>query len=946
MKPFIDQVAQAIFEKQIPLKKLTIVLPSQRAKKYFHRALYRTYKKPIFSPEIITMDRWVKESCELSILDSTRGLFKLYAIHQQLHPSEDKGLDEFIKWGRTLLSDFDEIDRYLIESKDLFKNLADIKEIENWSFNAEELTPAQERFMAFWDLLPEYYEAFNSQLKKEEITYMGGAYKIIAENIDLVFKKDRDRHFVFAGFNALSPAEISIIKQIEKMGRASIFMDTDAFYLRNPSHEAGTFIRHFMEELNVSKLPFERNALLTEKKEIEVINCAQSTGQAKVSATLLLNEIPVNERSETVVLLADERLAVPVIKNIPKTIEKTNITLGLPLKNTAIRSWVDLLFRVQENMQQFNTKSIYHKDLIRFIKHPLVIAFTTEEERKSLQGIEQNILSKNWLFIGLKSIKCSPRLKDLFLHFFTPWENELSMAIQRIRLMNVLLFEAIQHEKNAVERSIVFHFDQSIVKLQNVLEEFHPTIHLKTFKTLFNQHWINESIAYYGNPLEGLQVMGLLETRLLDFKNLIVIGLNDGRMPPNNPIQTLIPMDLRRYHKLPTPREKQGLFAHHFYRLLHTAERVWITHSSAEGNMGMDEPSRYIMQLELELARQNPGISFKKSFYTISDEQQDSTSIRVPKSSSVQERLEEYFEYGTSASAMRTFLNCPLDFYYRYVLGFGEEETVEEDIEASSFGSFIHETLEKLYQPFAKYDQDEQVLHNPPKPITEAVIEHMLTQSSGFLKSAFESHYQFNKEVLLGGKNYLSFEIADHLTKRFLQQEKKILKEAKGHFFLASVESKFERILTVDLPNGKEIHVKFKGFIDRIDQVNGETRILDYKSGKCTEENVHIKKPYRGASEAEQLMKIIQKEPYIFQLLIYNYLYFGKYQKYPQKTGIISLINVQNSPFFLRNELTDDIYSLMELFESALREIVLSVFNEDTTFEHNLSSLYCQYCEG
>lgn len=946
MNPFIDQVAQAIFDKQIPLNKLTIVLPSQRAKKYFQRALYRTYKKPVFSPEIVTMDRWVKESCGLSILDSTRGLFKLYSIHQQLHPSEDKGLDEFIKWGRTLLSDFDEIDRYLIQSKDLFKNLADIKEIENWSFNAEELSPAQKRFMAFWDLLPEYYEVFNAQLHKEKIIYMGGAYKILAENIDLVFKKDRDCHFVFAGFNALSPAEISIIKQIEKMGRASIFMDTDSFYLRNSSHEAGTFIRHFMEELGIPKPSFERNVLLTEKKEIEVINCAQSTGQAKVSATILRKEIPANERSETVVLLADERLAVPVIKNIPKTIEQTNITLGLPLKNTAIRSWVDLLFRVQENMQQFNTKSIYHKDLIRFIKHPLIIAFTNEEERKSLQQIEQNILSKNWLFIGLKSISCSPRLQEVFTRFFTPWNNDLTNAIKRIRQMNVHLFEAIQHEKNAIERSIVFHFDQSIVKLQNVLEEFHPKIHLKTFKTLFNQHWINESIAYYGNPLEGLQVMGLLETRLLDFKNLIVVGLNDGKMPPNNPIQTLIPMDLRKFHGLPTPREKQGLFAHHFYRLLHTAQRIWITHSSADGSMGMDEPSRYIMQLELELTRQNPNIAFKQSYYTISDEQQDSTSIRVPKSRSVQVRLQEYFEQGTSASALRTFLNCPLDFYYRYVLGFGEEETVEEDIEASSFGSFIHETLEKLYQPFAKYDQQESVLNDPPKAITVQNIEQMITQSSALLKSAFESHYQYNKEVLLGGKNYLSFEIADHLTKRFLLQEKKTLKETSGHFFLASVESKFERILTVNLPNGKEIHVKFKGFIDRIDQVNGETRILDYKSGKCTEENVLIKKPYRDTSESQQLMKVIQKEPYIFQLLIYNYLYFGKYKKYPQKTGIISLINVQQSPFFLKNELTDDMYSLMELFESALKEIVLTVFDEDKPFEHELNSIYCQYCEG
>jgi hypothetical protein len=826
----------------------------------------------------------------------------------------------------------------------LFRNLTDIKELENWSFDTEdELTPAQKRFMEFWDTLPKYYEAYNTLLEKEGETYMGKAYKTVATEINLVFQENKEAHFVFAGFNALSPAELQIMKQLERMGRAKIFIDADEFYLNDFEHEAGSFLRHLKTELQHPKMDFVGNNLATATKEINLINCAQPTGQAKVSATLLLDDIPINEQSETLVLLADEQLIVPVIKNIPNNIQQTNITLGLPLKHTAIRSWVDLIFKVQENFKQFKTRSIYHKDFIRFIKHPFVIAYISEEDQTELGKIELAILNNNWLFIHPNSLKCSEDFKALLKLSFKPWEDNHLETVQNLRSLNKLFYAQISTTTNAIEKSVLYHFDRSLVKLENVLEEFKPTINLNTFKTLFNQHWINESIAYYGNPLEGLQVMGLLETRLLDFKNIIIVGLNDGKMPPDNPIQTLIPMDLRRFHKMPTPREKQGLFAHHVYRLFHHAERVWITYSSADGDYGMDEPSRYIQQLKLELARINPSIQFKESFYTLSDEQQDSSAVSVPKTPAILERLDDYFLAKTSASALRTYMNCPLDFYYKYVLGFGEEDNVEEEIEASTFGSFIHNALETVYRPYAKYDREENEVVVQPKPVTSTAIEQMKTQLPDLLRKDFENHYQHNKEVLLTGKNYLSYEIANHLSLNFLKKEQSLLKKESGHFFIESLESSFERTLEIELEGlVKTIH--FKGIIDRIDRFGGEVRLLDYKTGKCDTSKVKVAPKRNANSDVEALIDNLNKSQYAFQLLMYNFLYFGKYQRYPQKTGIISLVNLKEGPFYLENTLTEDLPSLMKLFEEALIIIITEIYDKALPFEHDAKSLYCKYC--
>ncbi|WP_107037422.1 PD-(D/E)XK nuclease family protein [Brumimicrobium mesophilum] len=951
MSHFIDRIADHIFSEQIPLEHLTIVLPSQRAKKYLQRALFRAYGKPIFSPKIVTMNRWVQELSSLPIIEPTRALFKLYDVHLEVDKEEPQTLDEFFKWGKTLLSDFDEMDRYLIDSKDLFRNLADIKDIENWSFNSEEeLTEGQHRFMRFWDLLSDYHLQFNEKLKKDGECYMGMAYRNLATNIDVAFQEDKETQFIFAGFNALSPAEISIMKQLKNMGRGEIFVDADEYYLNDKNHEAGRFIRDLFSELKVKELSFVVDKIGKEKKKINIVNCAQPTGQAKVSATILHDQIPHDELSETLLLLADEKLVVPVMKNIPKNVEQTNITLGLPLKNTAIKSWVDMLFTVQEHYQQFNSKQIYHKDFVRFIKHPFITGYCNKVEMLAITKVEQTILSKNWTFIYSKQLKLGERISKLISLFFTPWKStDKEYSLEQIRTLNQTIYQGLDNDENAIERSILYHFDRSLVKLESVLAEFKPDLRLGTFKSLFNQHWVNESIAYYGNPLDGLQVMGLLETRLIDFKNMIVVGLNDGSMPPTNAIQTIIPMDLRKYHNLPTPREKQGLFAHHFYRLLHHVENCWITFSSADRDMGgVDEPSRYIMQLQLELSRVNPLIEFNNSDYTISNEEEESEGLTVSKTAAVLSRLDDYFGRRTSASAIKTALRCPLDFYYKYLLGFGEEDKVEEEIEASTFGDFIHKTLETLYDDFAQLDKDGNKKEHH-KSLAEIDIDNMIHKQGAVMKQHFYEFFNYEQNQNLEGKNFLSLEIAQHLTERFLQKEKKSLKDHKGHLFIVSLEMELTKTLNLNI-HGKKKEVNFIGFIDRIDDFEGKKRIIDYKSGKCTETDVKLTKATSKAKSEEdvviEFIKKLKSSKYVFQMLVYNMLFFEKFGEYPDKVGIISMVNLNDGPFYLDNQMTDTIEELMDLFEKALTKIVSDLYDTSVDFEHDVKSDYCDYCEG
>ena len=931
---FTDHIAQYIFTNQLQIQHLTIVLPSERAKKYIASSLFKAHGKALIAPEMITINQWVKQLSSKTIIDKTRVLVQLYYAQED---SNAVSFDEFMSWGTILLSDFDDIDRYLLDANQVFKNLSDIKDLEAWNVDEDKLSETQKKFLEFWETLPELYVELKKRLDEKNNCFAGTAYKEVANNIDLVFKKDNKRHFIFAGFNALSKAELSIIKQLHTMGRGHILINADTFYLDNSTHEAGEFLRQLKKELNVNSLPFVENTLLSAAKNIEVVECAQTTGQVKVASTKLMS-LSSSEISETLILLADESLITPLLKNLPSNIGKANITLGMPLKASSLRNWIDILFSIQESKQRFKTNALYYNDLQRLLNHPFILASSDKVALRNAQKLEQDIIRYNKIFSKQENIRISEEIDKILSLLNQDWKNDWLEAVRIIRQLNNLIFKNLS-EESQFEKALLDGFDKAIIDFENILKEGFPEINLRTFKSLLNQHWNGKSIAYHGNPTDGLQIMGLLETRLLDFKRIICLGLNEGSMPPINQIQTMIPMDLRKHLGLPTPREKQGLFAHHFYRLLHTCEDLLVTYTSSSEAIGSNEQSRYLLQLELELSRQNPNIHFSRKFYTVPMIDDEDKSIRkIEKSDEIVQRLDQLFAKSISASALKNYTTCPLDFYYKYVLEFGEEDGVEEAIENNTFGTFIHETLEDLFSPFAKRGSEGKNQHIAAPQVTERDINKMLQVYETILSAKFASHFGNDKEAYATGKNLLSFQMASELTKNFLMEQRKLVIEKS--VFVDSLEEEFIHELTLDI-HGIPKKIRLKGFVDRIDRVDGRIRIIDYKSGVVKPENVTIKYTVK-----DDLTKKVINEKHTLQLLTYCYLYKMKYGVQPSEVGIYSF--VKNQAGFLNLSFSsEDLDFYINKFPEILTELIENVYDPLIPFEHTVryeEHSYCSYC--
>ena len=937
---FTDRIVQYIEEQQLDLKHLTIILPSERAIKYISASFFKQKGRPLLAPRMITIDRWVKELSTKVIIDRTRLLVKLFSIQME-NPVDpkDTSFDEFQTWGQTLLADFDEIDRYLLDPKVVFRNLADIREIENWSFNSTEPTPAQQRFMAFWDRLPSYYQKLNQALDKEGMCYAGKAYRELTEQIDRVFQTDKDRVFLFAGFNALSAAERSIMKQLHRMGRAHILIDADVYYLNDPLHEAGSFLRDLRTDLDLKELPFVTDRLVKEAKEFNIIECVQQTGQVK-AASSVLNKMTKEELSETLVLLADESLVVPFLRNIPSRVGKANISLGLPIRNTAVRTWIELMFSIQEHKQRFRTEALYFQDVQNIWNHPFVTAIMTDFERQEVTRLELMAVERNHIFRNTDSLKVSDKMDTLLGIISVNWDADWVKAISALRT-GLTYLEANFSEDDTFNKALIAGFDAAVIDFDNITREGLPEMNLKSFKGLLQQHWMNKSIAYHGNPIQGLQVMGLLETRLLDFKNIIVLGLNEGKMPPTNPIQTMIPMDLRRWLKLPTPREKQGLFAHHFYRLLHTCERMWVTFTSAREAIGSNEASRYLMQMELELSRMNEKISWNRMLYAVSEEEiTDQVNTSVEKTPEMLSKMDDKFARSLSASALKKYLTCSLDFYYRYILEFDEEDDFEEELESRSLGTFIHAVLEDMYKPFARHNSDGTLRTPQPPALTSFDVEKMLDSYEKLLHGKFLERYNNDSKAFLSGKNLLSYEVAKELTERILRKEIEFLKKQKDPVFIEYLELEIKVPIEIEV-RGEKKKLQLLGFIDRVDSIGEKVRIIDYKSGKVKEEEAKIDL----VKCDENIIKAFKNVKHAVQLAMYSFIYMEKFGKLPDEVGLFSLINVSKGLITLHEKGGAGLNEITNRFPEFLQQLMEEMYDVDQPFEHTTEKYnYCNYC--
>jgi CRISPR/Cas system-associated exonuclease Cas4 (RecB family) len=430
--------------------------------------------------------------------------------------------------------------------------------------------------------------------------------------------------------------------------------------------------------------------------------------------------------------------------------------------------------------------------------------------------------------------------------------------------------------------------------------------------------------------------MGLLESRMLDFKHLIVLGMNEGMLPPTNPIDSIIPMDLRRGLGLPTAREKQGLFAHHFYRLLHTAEDVIITYGISNDSLGSSEPSRYIAQLEMELARVNVNCSIQKLFYTTAfPENNEFDSAVVVKRPQIHFLLENYFSKYISASAIGKYLTCPLDFYYRYLAEFGEEDSVEEELETSSMGRFIHNTLEKLFTPFVEVDKRGEPVSPAPPAISVQDVENMLLIAPTILKEEFLSFLNNDEKLIESGKNWLTYNVAKELTINLLKNDIAYIKNQLEPVYIHRVEAKLTAPMTLMIGEEEKV-VQWVGFVDRIDRIGESYRLVDYKSGKVKTEDV----TYKRKDTIEESFKGCK---HALQLAVYTYLFNYNYHKLPTSMGIYA-IQRKTEAFFPLDINGLSTVDFLSDFQELMNEVVTQIFDESIPFTHTVTAKYCGYC--
>lgn len=932
---FLYKQIEAIFDRhKDEIDQISIIIPNRRAAVYIQKYLAEVIQKSFYSPEILTIYEWIDRYTAQKILSSTELLFILHEIHTEIEDDPDT-FEEFILWGKTILSDFDEIDKYMLDPESVFKNLKDIKELESWDVSEDEMGVAQAKFNAIWDKLSSYNSKLVLKLKANDLTYSGRAYAQFYEKLEEI---ELSKHTYFIGFNAISKVEQKIMKKMIDLKIGTTVFEIDQFYFENPEHEAAHFYRQTIKEWKIK--PQLLNTIQTSPKHFEVIETSQQVGQAKIAGKYVEELIEQGEKAgDIAVILADESLLIPLTKSLPGNIETANITMGWPLRFSHLKALLDIIFEFQFNYEKFNAEQLYHKTLVKFLQHP----YTQEllEDKLIVERVMEQLSKSNKIFVDLSFLEeISNKFNGLAI-FFTQWDKDNLARIAVFEKITEVLYEQFKNEeKRALDLEIIYQFSKGVSKLKDILSKYDVELSLRSFKMIFNQFWQGESLSFYGNPIDGLQVMGILETRTLDFKNLIIIGMNEGNLPRTDPFNSFIPRDLRGHLNLPVEEDRQAVFAHHFYRLLHGAERVVMTYNSSSEALGNSEKSRYIIQLENELDLDFH--SWKKLTFTGEDEKADTQETVYHSNAEIQKRLDEILEGGLSPSALNKLINCPLDFYYRYILKFEEAEEVEENIESSTFGTKIHTVLQEIVEDHFEIENgfkplDAGVLKNE---IDDKLITERLTRA--YLKN--DGGKTFSKSDLKYGQNKLSFDVSVQFIKQFLRMQIKEIE--KGKVVLPHhLEKKLEASIETEI-QGQKKTVKFYGKADRIDQIGEIYRILDYKSGKSDNDQLKIT---ANISE-EGMEKLLQdrKKGHIRQLFMYGSMFRDTFpDKSPFAAGIISMVKIQEWIHHL-TESSNVIISneVLDLFEKAVIKKIASLYDSSFEFKHDPDSRYCQHCEN
>lgn len=912
---FLNQLAQELLKSNSnTLSELTIVLPNKRAKVFLLEELKLLVLNNVFAPEIISIEEFIQEISGIRSVDSVELLFEFYEVYLSItDKAEQESFENFANWAKTVLQDFNEIDRYLLEPNKILKYLEDIKEIEHWAVDVDKRTNLIEKHLLFWKKLPEYYHSLYQYLVNKGIGYQGLIYREAVENLNHFSENNNEKHFVFAGFNALNQAEEKIIQHLLALDVAKIYWDIDETLLYDSFHDAGYFQRKFKSEWIYYKThPYEwiSNDFKTEK-DIHVIATSKAIGQAKIVGSIVEKHIEKGNLKHVALVLGEESLLLPILHSLPANVDALNITMGFSSKNNPAQILIAKLFKLHTNALNRNPSVyvMYYKDVLDVLTHPFIEPYVNANELVSL------INKNNYSFITHKKLyELYNKDNALFSLLFQKWDSDSVTVLENITqiLLKIKAELSYENEEEKITNAFLYSIYKVINKMISYFSEHNSINDFKTLQAIYKQVIDFAEVSFEGEPLSGLQIMGVLESRVLDFETVIITSVNEGKFPAGKSTNSFIPYDVKLQYGLPTFKEKDAIYTYHFYHLLQRAKNVYLIYNSDSQGFDAGEKSRFITQLEIE---KQPNHNLTFHYYNPDVPSIAHQPIVVPKTESVMNRLREIAETGFSPSSLTTYIRNPIQFYFQRVLRISETDEVEENIAVNTLGTIIHGTLEELYKPTIG------------RLLTQEDIKMCISKIDEEVLNQFKKVYKEGE--IKKGRNLLAFEVAKRNVKNFLELELKAI-ENGDEIQIISLETSYERVLNdARLP----FPVLIKGNVDRIELRNGKIRIIDYKTGKVEKNNV-ILKAWNGLTEDIKNDKIIQ-------VLAYVFMFEEQAKGQETEAGIISFKNLKSGFLPFQFKQGKDVIATIsgEILENYLEQIVIllqEILNVDIPFEEKV----------
>ncbi len=947
-QPFLKNVTDHIIENYEDITgEICIVLPNRRAGLFLKKYLSSTLNKTIWEPAVYSIEDFVIELSGLKTVDPVFLLFELYEVHREVEGTNAQDFDQFLKWGNVLLHDFNDVDMYLADAEQIFGFLSDAKAIEKWNPDGKPLTDFELKYLRFFSSLKTYYIRMKEKLLKKNQVYQGIAFRKLAGEIDRVTSSLPWKKVIFAGFNALTTAEQKIIQTLVDVEKADLLWDADRYYVENEIQEAGLFLRRLKKSMKLKEFKWLGNYFGSGEKRIEIIGVPQNVGQAKVAAhTLKGLGYDSKTISQTAIVLNDESLMLPVLNSIPKEVETFNLTMGLPLDQSPLYSLYEVFFNLHENALKFDKTGgknlrYYFRDLLNISEHIYLKSFfVSDTDASKEKSVVEKLKSQNKIFYSFDELAelFDPLLNNDnkgFIFLFESWGDNPQKAMQKLISITgflknsetAIIVNGKANSADMLKIEYLFHFSKVFKRLENLLSDFSFLNSIHSLHLLFHQIVGALTISFYGEPLTGLQIMGMLETRTLDFENLIMLSVNEDLIPSGKSANSFIPFDIRIDKGLPTYKDRNAIFAYHFYRLLQRSKNIYLLYNTEVGDLGGGDKSRFISQLLVELPKYNPEIEIVEKILTgIPAKSEKEAAIVIEKDELIIKQLIEHAAHGFSPSALNVFRNCSLRFYFQYVARLRETEDVEETIEAATLGNVVHDVLQKLYTPFLNKNV---VVHD---------LKKMLPLVESLVRKSFKEEYEGGE--LDYGKNLLVVKVAEMFVSNFLQREMAILQKDKTELRILSLEDLYSCELEIKPENSDTSYpVKYKGKCDRIDSLDGTVRIIDYKSGSVLSRDLVLK-------EWDLLMGG-NKQDKIFQVLFYAFVYSKNHisANHAVKAGIISFRNLSAGFMPVKTPEGDVIdQNVLDEFENSLRELTKRLLNTEMPFLQTSNPDHCVYC--